>query len=484
MVPHLSAPISALQAYNLGLPTLYQQGFGDSLLITWQPRINLFAQDSFTNRPGLTVNYGIRYEYEENPTPVNTDTNNFAPRLSFAWNPRAHGKTVIRGGYGIFYSQINSHTNNLPINLDGVKIAQAFLTIRGIPGVNNPRTGQPLTAADVYQTLLAQGVIGRRSITREDIAQFGLRPGPNAAGRVIFGIVPEFINPYSQQASLEIERAFGTTAVSLSYTLNRGAHIVRNLDRNLYYGPRRADGQPTFLFRDPAILQYNVLESTANSFYHAFILQATRRFQRRLSFHAHYTLSKAIDEVTDFNRDWQPHDQLNARAERSLSPWDQRHRGVVNMVVESPWTAGRGKGLRDNLLGNFLFSAILSANSARPFNILAGFDNLGDNHPNTHRPLGAGRNIGRGPAYASLDLRATRRFPLDDDARKALVLTAEAFNVLNHTNFKTVNNTVGNARLEDLPRPIAGRTGAPTMPLSFTSAFPSRQLQLGARLVF
>jgi outer membrane receptor protein involved in Fe transport len=98
LVPHLSAPISALQAYNLGLPTLYQQGFGDSLLITWQPRINLFAQDTFTPRPGLTVNYGIRYEYEEKPKPVNTDTNNFAPRLSFAWNPHVDGKTVIRGG--------------------------------------------------------------------------------------------------------------------------------------------------------------------------------------------------------------------------------------------------------------------------------------------------------------------------------------------------------------------------------------------------
>src|SRR4029079_4242147 len=104
--------------------------------------------------------------------------------------------------------------SNLPFALDGTTIAQVAITPLGIPGLNNPRTGQPLTSFDVYQTLAAQGVIGRRAITRQDLAQFGLQPGPNAPGRVIFGITGDYVSPYSEQASLEIEQAIWSVAVA------------------------------------------------------------------------------------------------------------------------------------------------------------------------------------------------------------------------------------------------------------------------------
>src|SRR5207302_6416039 len=115
------------------------------------------------------------------------------------------------------------------------------------------------------------------------IAQLGLRPGPNAPGRVIFGITDDYVNPYSEQASFEVERAFGSLALSAGYEFNRGARLPRILDRNLFYRGRQPNGQPTFGFYNPAILQYNVEESTANSFYHALILQASRRFSRHFS---------------------------------------------------------------------------------------------------------------------------------------------------------------------------------------------------------
>jgi hypothetical protein len=327
----------------------------------------------------------------------------------------------------------------------------------------------------VYQTLLLQGVIGSRTITQADIAQFGLRPGPNAPGRVVFGITPDFVNPYSEQASFEIERAMGDFALSAGYVFNRGAHIPRNLDRNLYYAGRTANDQPIFGFYNPAVLQYNVMESTANSVYHALTLQASKRFTHHTALNMHYTFSKAMDDTTDFNSDFEPHDQLNARAERALSSFDQRHRFVASGVLESPFT--------NRVLKDFIFSPIVTASSGRPFNLLTGYDNLNDHHPTTHRPFNAGRNIGQGPGYFTVDARLSRRFPLGKESRN-LEFTAEGFNLLNRTNFKNINNTVGNARLEDLPRPIAGVRGNPTAPLSFTSAYDPRQFQFGLKLNF
>ena len=105
------------------------------------------------------------------------------------------------------------------------------MTAQGLPGVTNPTTGWPVTSVDIYQTLFGNGTIGHRSISRADIAQFGLNPGPNSVGRVIFGIVPDFVNPYAHQASFEIEHAFGDYALSIGYEFNRGLHEIRSLDR-------------------------------------------------------------------------------------------------------------------------------------------------------------------------------------------------------------------------------------------------------------
>ena len=480
LAPNLSAPISALQAYNLGYPTYYQQGFGDPNWLGWTKRFNFFVTDTWKLHPRLTLNIGARYELEVNPQSVGTDPNNIAPRVGLAWNATEDGKTVVHAGYGMYYSQINTQVPNIAESLAGVQIAQVFVPLSGAPGLNNPVTGRPLTSADIYQTLLAQGVIGARPIRTSDLAQFGVRPSPSNPFAVIFGIAPGFVNPYAQQASFEVERAIGTFAVSAAYNFNRAAHVVRILDRNLYYGPRRADGQPTFNFYNPLIFQKNIFESTSNSFYHAMILQVTKRFSRGFAVNAHYTWSKAIDETLDFNTDFEPQDQLNARGDRSLSSFHQKHRFVANAVIESPLKAGKGRGWVDNLFGGFAIAPIVAANSGRPFNVLTGVDNLGDRHPNNHRPLGAGRNIGQGPAYFTADLRLSRRFPLGKETRN-LEFIAEGFNLLNRTNFKSVNNTVGNITVQDLPRPLTGLRGIPTNPLSFTAAFDPRQFQLGLK---
>jgi hypothetical protein len=475
LVPALSQPITALQSYNLGLPELYQQGFGDPNWTAWFKRTGLFVQDSFKAGPSLLLSLGLRYDIDGVPAPLRTDKNNIAPRVGFSWTPAKDAKTVVRGGFGLYYSQIDAQIPNLPATLNGQQIAQAAITPLGIPGLINPATKQPLTSFDVYQTLLAQGVIGKRTIAQQDLVQFGLQPGPNAPGRVIFGIVDDYVNPYAGQASFEIERAVGSVALSAAYQFTRGARLPRILDRNLFYTGRTAAGQPTFGFYNPAILQYNVEESTAKSFYHAVIFQAAKHFSSGFSLNAHYTFSKAIDEVTDFNSDFSPQDQLNARADRGLSAFDQRHRFVLSALIASPY---KNRWLRD-----FNLAPILDANSGRPFSPLTGFDNLGDHHVTNHRLLGAGRNIGHGPGYFSADLRLSRRFPFWDGTH-FVEFIAEGFNLLNRTNFKSVNSVVGSLTLAQLPDPIVGRIGSPTDPLSFTSSFAQRQFQLGLKISF
>ena len=190
---------------------------------------------------------------------------------------------------------------------------------------------------------------------------------------------------------------------------------------------------------------------------------------------AHYTLSRSIDETTDFNTDFQPHDQLNARAERALSPFHQKHRFVGSAVLESP--------VSNSVLGGWLVSPIFVANSGRPFNVLTGVDNMGDRRVNTHRPARAGRNIGMGPSYHSFDMRLSRRFLLGGENRN-LEFIAEGFNLFNRTNFRSVNNVVGNITVEQLPTPIVGSRAPTETPLAFTSAFDPRQFQFALKLNF
>jgi hypothetical protein len=196
------------------------------------------------------------------------------------------------------------------------------------------------------------------------------------------------------------------------------------------------------------------------------MVELTKRFSQKFSLNANYTLSKATDDVTDFNSDFEAADQTNLRAERARSSFDQRHKFVAYAVWSAP--------------GKVELSPIFRANSGRPFNLLVGADLNQDRHDTTDRPPGAGRNTGIGPAFAAVDLRISREFNLGEHRR--LQLTVEAFNLLNHLNMASVNNVVG---LMAGPFDVTGRNDRlPTQPLGFTSAYDPRRIQLGARFSF
>ena len=476
----VDAPISALQAYTLGLPTTYQQGFGNPYWLGWTNRTNYYFEDAVRITPKFLLTFGLRHELEFK-TRFPRDNNNLAPRAGFAWSPDQ--KTVVRGGYGLFYARIEGQISYIN-DLLGEKqqIFQIFVPLTGLPGIRSTLTGQPVTSAEIYQTLRAGGIIGQREIRREDLLVHGIDAGPGYPLRVGFRLAEDAVNPYSQQGSFEIQRRIADYSLSVGYNYNRGLHIMRPLDANVFQAGTNEAGRPIVGFRNPLILQDNVYGSWGRSYYHAMIVQLKKRFSRGFTLSAHHTWSKTIDENTDYNSAFEPHLQWDARNELALSDYHRGHRFVAHAVAQSPWKAAGGRGIARKLLADFTLSGIVIARSGAPFNLNAGVDTIGDRHTDTHRPWGLGRNVGRGPSYFGFDMRLARSFALREGL--SLQIVGEAFNVLNHTNFRGVNGVVGNVSIEDLPERLVGRRGPVTEPFSFASAFDPRQFQFSLRLDF
>ena len=441
------SPISTLQSWGFGLPAFYEQGFGNPDYVETRPFTAGYWQDAWQIRRNFTVNYGLRYELDSQYGPLNTYKKDFAPRVSFAWDPFGNHRTVLRGGYGIFYSPIYAQIPNVVKTLGNVnstrQIANTLVSILGVPGGSNPFQN----SAAIYQILFAQGKIlcgtppaGQNAcISAADIGAppIGLQvsnTGPLPPGTVLFFGQPDYRSPQSQQASLGIEREIGNgLSISLNYIYVHTTHLPWAVDKNLLPGAPIVSGvaganglptnglpfqnweapecvtTPSLCFADPThtILQNNQYSSIANAVYHGGILEVKKRFSDHFTLMANYTYSKAIDDSTDFNSDYAAFNEVNLAAERSLSDFDQRHKAVVAAVVDSPWEHSR-------LLSGFQLAPIISYNSSHPFNLLAGADINGDSHFTNDRPPGAGRNSGLGPNYVSFDMRVSRSITFAD----------------------------------------------------------------------
>jgi hypothetical protein len=552
--------INPLQSASFGLPQVYQQGFGNPVYPYYtRPFTAAYWQDSWKITPSFTLNYGLRYELDTQYAPLNTYKKDFGPRVSFAWDVFKDHKTVVRGGYGIYYAPIYDQIPAVDYSLgvlnankssvgNTTKAGQvnnldAICGIAGIiPGKGSspcyreisiyivPLTGVPggnpaLNSATVFRTLFAQGTItcttpppgSYACITPGTgpggVGQFGLNVtngGPLAPLQVVFVDQPNFRPPYSQQAGLGIEREIAPGfSIAMSYIYSHTIGLPVAIDTNLLPAPMStitlANGKtvsyrnwnlsagtdplggteglpcaanPFACFVNPLIVQNNQYTSAGIAVYQAGILEVKKRFSDHFTMFGSYTFSKGFDTTTDFNSDYGPQDPTNLGADRALSEFDQRHKVVAAGIFDSPW-----KGA---ILSGFQLAPIFTYNSGHPFSLLAGGEVNGDGHTTNERPIGAGRDTGLGPDYTNLDLRLSWRHNLGEKAK--LLLTAESFNVANHTNFASVNNEVG---------PLFGLTPgvttfnvhgssalSPSTPLGFTSDFPKREIQLGVRVTF
>jgi Carboxypeptidase regulatory-like domain len=506
------AVLDSLQTVSLGAPQFYQQGFDNPVYVANRPFAAAYWEDSWAIRPNFTLNYGLRYEVDVQYGNLNTDKDNFAPRVSFAWDPFKDHKTVVRGGYGIFYSPVYAQIPNVVQSLGIVngfrQIAQVFTTF-------NPNPAVVTSANNIFTNLFAQGKIACTTpsagnaacITPADLTQFGIsvtHTGPIPPLSVIFSGQPDYQNPYSQQGEFGIEREIGGgVSVSASYIYVHTLKLPVAIDTNnaqilklplaqqfatvtLSNGatsvpirqwgasnPNCAGPKIVNCFVNPAILQTDQYSSQGSALYQGGILEVKKRFSHHFTFMGNYTFSKAFDTTTDFNSDYGPNDQTDLAAERGLSSFDQRHKVVVAGVIQSPW--------QRRILSGFELAPIFRYNSAHPFNLLAGTNVNNDRHSTTDRPPGVGRNTGVGPNYVSFDTRLSWQVKVAE--KSTLQFIVEGFNLFNRTNFGSVNNVVG--VIAPPTQPLQGdRTLSPSQPLAFTSALPKRQLQFGVRLSF
>src|SRR5215472_1483386 len=527
------AAINSLQSASLGLPQFFQQGFGNPVYNYPRPWTAVYWQDSWAVKPNFTLSFGVRYELDAQYGPLNTDKNNIAPRVSFAWDPFKSHKTVVRAGFGIFYSPIYGQIADVVQTLGVVngnrQIAQVFVPLTGAP--SNPA----LTSATIFQTLFAQGKVQCTNpaptqaacITPANLAPFGINithdpPVPPLS--VVFSGQPDYQNPYSEQGEFGIEREVAPGfSVSASYVYVHTLHLPVAIDTNAlptappttvvspFTGqtvtvhnwntrtPNQLGTAPcagaaiVTCFRQPLILQTDVYSSAASAIYHGGIFEVKKRFSSHMTLMASYTYSKAISNATDFNSDFSPFDQTNlGTGERGLSDFDQRHKVVVASVMESH--------SKNGFFSGFQLAPIVRYNSGHPYNVLSAGDINGDRHSTNDRPLGYGHNAGQGPDFFSLDVRLTKKLRFNE--RNSLLVTAEAFNLLNRTNFASVNNqysvvngfvnpnskafAAGLAHpqgsfIDPIANSVGGAAGAFT---SGAGSFARRQLQLGARWVF
>jgi hypothetical protein len=565
------ASISSLQSTSFGLPEVFQQGYGDPTYPYYtRPLTSLYAQDSWTIRPNFTLNYGLRYELDTQFAPLTTYKKDFAPRVSFAWDPFKNHKTVVRGGYGIFYGPVDVQIPDVDLSLGAVnknKSAVENSTPAGqvanltsicgfsqfgvpiIPGSGtspcnreisiyvDPIAGVPALglagAPTVFQSLFAQGLIqcttpapgNAACITPAAVAPFGIdvkNSGPVGPLQVVFVNQPGYRPPIAQQASFGIEREIGPGfSVSVSGIYSHTQRLPVAIDTNLLSAPFTTltlangrtisyrnwnttaagadplggtepgglpcDNPAARCFVNPLVVQNNAYSSEGYALYEGGILEIKKRFSDHFTLFGNYTYSKAFDTSTDFNSDYGPQDPTNINIDRSLSEFDERHKVVIAGVIDSPW--------KQSILSGFQLAPIFSYHSGHPFNLLAGGEVNGNNHTTNERPIGAPRDTGLGYDYFDLDARLTWQHKLGENAK--LLFTAEGFNIANRTNFASVNNEV--SPLFGLTpgfttfnvhgiRPgsalAGGGTDTPSTPLSFTSAFPKREIQLGIRVTF
>jgi len=399
-----------LAHFAAGRPNMFRQTFGAINTAYAVQNFGAFIQDHWSVARGLTLDIGLRYDFEHLPSMLRQDGDNLSPRVGLAYQV-APG-WVLRSGYGLFFDRYVLASLNPVLQTNGLSAFDQVVEGKAATAVFQSAGGGPLAAPYV-----------------------GAMPS-------VYRADPSLATPYSQQVSFAVEHLLARDlTVNASYLFVRGVKLSRTRNVNLLPpGPFFGTGRAYSQFND--IYQ---LEDSASSNYQGASVILNRRMSNELEFSASYTFSKALDNASDF--DEQPENPFALVAERALSRQDQRHRLVFNALWELPiGDEEAGKPPTNNLFtkvfSHIEIAPIFTLESGRPVNPLTGIDSNGnDAFPLSSRPLGFGRNTFKTPMLANLDFRILKYFPFGETAK--LDVVAEAFNLLNRANVAQINPVFG-----------------------------------------
>jgi len=509
---------SNLQRFLQGAVSTYTYAPGFTPL-SWRSRQGaIYVEDAIKLKPSLELRVGFRaestngwneahgraanYAFDSNgiilsPPVVGSSafsSNNAkflpAPRIAVAWSPFASKKTVIRGGFGLYYALLD----NLSYRLDQNAPFNPVFAVKNI----------------AFSTI-----------------------NPNAAYNgsklVPSGVQPDLKTPTVQSWSLKLEQQLASsTSFSVGYIGSHAYHELLSVDANLP-APAICPASPcpagypagSFFYPAGAPLANNSVWNSTHWFsqgissYHGLEADLNRRLARGLQLRAVYTFSKTLDDGDNMNTSVATNspafvaNPLQPKADYGRASFDVRHSGVIQSTYDLPF--GRGNSDDANpwiarLLGNWQLSGIETFQSGLPFTPQLSYNpsNDGDTrnpvrpsiNPNFSGPViqggpsqyfnpnafiqpltgtygNVGRNILQGPRLVETDFSISRKFALSE--RFALQFRSEIFNLFNHTNFNTPNPVV-----------YAAATGAPspTAGVITSTSTTSRQVQFGLKLVW
>jgi len=479
--------------------TSFQQNFGLPGIEFSTIDYSIFAQDQWKLLNNLSINYGLRYDYQANPEPVAPnpeipetqslykDRTNIGPRVGVAWDLRGNGKTVVRGGYGIYYGRTPNGTIDNALRQTGLNDPTKSLiglTLR-------PTDAGSPTYPNILPALPAS-VVGQTGVYR-----LGL----------------DFRRPRMQEVNVGVERTLmRNLSVSVSYIYTKGDRLPVTIDSNLpeptrtrfYQLPdgstmevpyaagitRTASGQTQSINLsrpNPNFAAITLRRSFGETYYNGLLVELRRRFAAGFQFNVAYTLAKAENLSGTGNGGGAGAEdpfgggdllnQFKLKSNRGPAPTDQRHRFVVNSVYNLP-RAKNDNHFINGLLNGYRISGIFTAETGRPFSSLISTPNIpfvldGAQYSGFGGILGLGgsnlapnipRNSNYGDANYRLDLRVARDIRIKEQF--SIELLAEGFNVFNRSNFNGYTTTLYNADFPLIPGTSTRYTNTNPPPLT------------------